>query len=471
MTELFAEQWKRCKELIQDGLTPDDAKTWLPPLRLDAIGPRRAVISGVPNAFFKSRIKFQFTSLLKECLARSFSDSSLDGDFELELRIGTASDDASAPGEAPVPAGKSGRTDLSGHSSRPAVSARPGPRTAFADFIEAPSNALALRAAQDVARAPGREYNPLFICAATGMGKTHLLRAIAEAAEQNIPQSKILYCTAEAFTNDLLEGIRHRRTKTVRQRYRAVHMLLLDSVEFLLVSQRAQEELLHTFDEVQAAGGQLVFSADRMPAAMSALHPGLRSRFQMGLVAEIGAADRELRLRVLRARAEAQGLALSEEMIELLAGRITSGIRPLEGALVRLVAYASMYDESITMEFVERVAEPFFDREPEQPGLPVSSDAVFAEVCDRFEVTVKALRSRERTAHISRARRVAAYLLRELGALSYPEIGSALGGRTHSTIIHAIGKVQEELDADPHFRHAIMKVRHELCGEGIKIAS
>lgn len=468
MTELLAEQWKRCKELIQEGLAPDDANTWLPPLQLDAIGPRRAVISGVPNAFFKSRIKFQFAPLLKQCLARTFSDTSPDGDFELELRIGAASTDSSAPGAAPDPAGDSGRPVSSGHS---VLSAHPGPRTAFADFIEAPSNALALRAAMEVARAPGREYNPLFICAATGMGKTHVLRAIAGEAARNTPQARILYRTAEAFTNDLVEGIRLRRTKTVRQRYRAVDMLLLDSVEFLLVSQRAQEELLHTFDEVQAAGGQLVFSADRLPAAMTALHPGLRSRFQMGLVVEIGSADRELRLRVLRARAKGQGVGLSEEMIQLLAKRISSGIRPLEGALVSLVAHASMYDEPITMEFVERVAEPFFDREPEQAGLPVPSDAVFAEVCDRFEVTLKALRSRERTAHISRARRVAAYLLRELGALSYPEIGSALGGRTHSTIIHAIGKVHEELDADPHFRHAMMKVRHDLSGDRARIAS
>jgi chromosomal replication initiator protein len=139
--------------------------------------------------------------------------------------------------------------------------------------------------------------------------------------------------------------------------------------------------------------------------------------------------------------------------------------------LVRLVAYASMYDEAVTLDFVERVAAPFFDRDPDQAGLPVSSDAVFARVCDQYEVTLKALRSRDRTAHISRARRVAAYLLRELGTLSYPEIGTALGGRTHTTVIHAVNRVQEELQEDPHFRHAMMKVRYELSGRAAEAAS
>ena len=440
------------------GLNEDDANTWLAPLKLDAIGPKRAVISGIPNAFFKSRIKFQFAPLLKQCLARSFAYASLDDDFELELRIG-ASTGGNSPRTASIPAAGPGD-----ESRRATQADRPAQGSLFADFIAAPSNSLALRAARDVALAPGREYNPLFICAAMGMGKTHLLRAIASEAARHNPELQIVYQTAEAFTNDLVDGIRLKRTKSVRQRYRTAEILLLDGVDFLQVSQRSQEELLHTFDEVRAAGGQLVFSADRLPGALTGLNPGLRTRLQTGLVVEIGLLDREQRMRVLKAKADAQGIALTDEMVRMLAERITSGIRPLEGALVRLVTYASMYDEAITEEFVQRVAEPFFDQQPKPAGLPVGSAAVFATVCNRFDVTLKTLRSRERTAHVSRARRVAAYLLRELGTLSYPEIGAALGGRTHSTVIHAIGRVHEELDADPQFRHVIMKVRHELSG-------
>ena len=253
--------------------------------------------------------------------------------------------------------------------------------------------------------------------------------------------------------------------KTMRQRYRTAHMLLLDDVEFLQVSQRSQEELLHTFDEIHRAGGQLVFSANQPPAEMTTLNPALRSRLQMGLVAEIAPANHKLRLRVLREKAKIQGIALTEEMLELLTTRITCGIRPLEGALVRLVAYTSMYDEPVTMEFVERVAAPFFDKPTEATGLPVASNVVLAKVCDQYEVSVKSLYSRNRSSYISRARRVAAYLLRELSVLSYPEIGAVLGGRSHSTMIHAIEKVRTELDADPHFRDTMMKTRCELSKE------
>lgn len=486
MAELLAEHWKRCKELIQEGLNEDDASTWLTPLRLESIGPKRAVLSGIPNAFFKSRIKFQFAPLLKSCLARAFAHTSLDDDFELELRIAgparqsgpvgssaAASTTEAGDQESKAEGGRARQSRHVRHINLPDSRETPQqtPQQAFAEFVEAPSNSMALRAARDVALAPGREYNPLFISAGTGMGKTHLLRAIAGEAGRNFPEMRIVYQSAEVFTNDLVDGIRLKRTRSVRQRYRAVDMLLLDGVEFLQVAPRSQEELLHTFDEIHGRGGQLVFSADRLPGAMTAMHPGLRSRFQMGLVAEIDPADLEMRIRVLTSKATAQGIALSEEMVQLLAARITAGIRPLEGALVRLVAYASMYDEAITMEFVQRVAAPFFDRDPSQTGLPVSSDAVFARVCDQYEVTLKALRSRERTAHISRARRVTAYLLRELGSFSYPEIGTALGGRAHSTVIDAINRVKEELREDPHFRHAMMKVRYELSERAAETAS
>lgn len=464
MTELLAEQWKHCKDLIQDGLGDEDARSWLPSLELASISEKKAVLSGIPNAFFRSRIHSRFAPLLRASLAQCFAHTPLDDDFRVELRVGKGEgeDSARGGGEPPGTAGAGARGRTAERPGAPFAAA--GAQYSFDDFVEAPSNRLALGAARAVAAGGGKGYNPLFLVAGTGMGKTHLLRAIAATAAANMPQGRIVYQTAEEFTNDMVEGIRRKRMNSVRRQYRTADMLLLDGVDFLQVSERSQEELLHTFDAVHGAGGRLVFSADRLPAAMTALHPTLRSRFQMGLVTEIAPAEHELRVRLLLTKARAQDIALTEEMADTLARRITSGIRPLEGALVRLLAYSSMLHEPITPEFMCRVAEPFFDREPEPQGLPVASESVFVRVCDRYEVTMKTLRSRDRSSNVARARRVAAYLLRELSTLSFPEIGTALGGRTHSTVIHAINNVRAELDSDPQFRHAMMKLRHELSG-------
>ena len=188
---------------------------------------------------------------------------------------------------------------------------------------------------------------------------------------------------------------------------------------------------------------------------------------EMGLTAEIGPPNREMRLAFLVARARSNGLELPSESAELLAQKITSGFRQLEGALVRVAAYAALHGEMATPDFVARVAEPFFEEEPEPPGLPISEEIVLGRVCDHFGLTMKTLRSRGRTAHLAKARRVAVYLLREAGGLSFPEVGAALGNRSHSTRVHAMRVAQMELDADPAFRKAVFRMRRSLAnGDG-----
>ncbi|MCZ6842659.1 MAG: chromosomal replication initiator protein DnaA [SAR324 cluster bacterium] len=469
MTDPLADRWKQCKEIIQHRLKEEDAAAWLPALELTSLSPSKAVLSGIANPFFRNRIGHQFAPLLRECLAESFVQTRFDEDFQLELCVGSGAGRQADPegaggmiaagdadGLAPanlLAADETGHNPFSG----------PEDRYTFHTLVEGPCNRLALQLAREVAAKPGKRHNPLFIVGGIGLGKTHLLRAIAHQTRRAHPLFKVIYRTAEEFTNDVVDGIRRKRMKAFREKYRGADLLLLDSVEFLSVSVKAQEELLHTFDALHAAEAQLVFSSTRFPAALDGLDPALRSRFEPGLVTELSEPDDALRLRMLQAKAAMEQVMLPENVARLLIERISSGFRRLEGALVRLIAYASMLNEPITVNFAARVAEPFFDpAPPEAAGLPVTADAVLGAVCDQYGITVKALRSRNRMKTLVEARRVAMYLLREAGGLSYPEIGAALGSRTYSTVQQALGKVERDLMTNIGFKNALSGLREEL---------
>lgn len=492
MMERVSERWTRCKELLRHRLNEEDAATWLPHLELASLSPGKAVFHGVPNIFFKKRIEGRFAPLMRECLAEAFEAPPLAEELALELCVGPLPAAGAGPeGLEAVVAGESAQRDWPGNGEtdgqtvpignwRREEQPRPGGAEpgggeagtdgknefAFASCIEGEANTAALALARRVAEAPGGRYNPFYLAGGVGLGKTHLLRVIAAEVARARPGARVVYRTAEAFTNDVLDGIRRKRMAAVRELYRGAELLLLDDVQFLQVSQRSQQELLHTFDALLAAGKQVVFSADRFPGELTAMDITLRTRMEMGLVAELTPPDSKMRLAMLRARAPRHGLHLPEESALLLAEKITSGFRQLEGALVRLAAYASLSGEAVTAEFVAETAAPFFEEAPEPPGLPVSGDVVLGRVCDHFGITMKALRSRGRTAHLAKARRVAAYLLREAGGLSYPEIGAALGDRTHSTMVYALGTVRTEMKEDPFFRAAVHRMQRSLKGEG-----
>ncbi len=480
MMEPVSERWTRCKELLKHRLDEEDAATWLPPLELASLSPGKAVFHGIPNTFFKNRIQARFAPLVRECLAEAFGAPPLGEDLALDLRVGGAPSreislhqpQVGGPAEFPgavypevdplPPEASQSAYGGAGAPVRPGV---PGSAEfSFADCIEGEANAAALKLSRQVADAPGARYNPFYLVGGVGLGKSHLLRVIAAEVSRAEPSLRVVYRTAEAFTNDVLDGIRRKRMPAVREVYRTADLLLVDDVQFLQVSERSQQELLHTFDALHGAHKQVVFSADRFPAELGRLEPTLRSRMEMGLAAEIAPPNSKMRLAFLMAKARSNGLELPPESAQLLAQKITSGFRQLEGALVRVAAYAALHGEAATPAFVARVAEPFFEEEPEPPGLPVSEEIVLGRVCDHFGLAMKTLRSRGRTAHLAKARRVAVYLLRETGGLSFPEVGAALGNRSHSTIIHAMRVVQKELDSDPAFRKAVFRLRCSLAG-------
>jgi chromosomal replication initiator protein len=458
MTDVMEDRWGQCKAWIGSRLGPEDATTWLSSLRLDEVRSHRIVLSGIPNSFFKYRISTRFRPLILESLRQSFPDIPFASEPSLELQVGREA----AAGPAALPGGSA---DPGQGATEPPAGAEGEveQRYRFQTFITAPANASALHFAREVAEGPGRRYNPLLLVGETGLGKTHLMLALRHALAGGGEGRAVAYRTGEAFRNEVLEAITRRRMQALRDEFRSLDALLVDEVGFLLVSPKAQEELLHTFDALHRAGRQLVFSAQRFPAALSGLDPSLRSRLEMGLIAELTPPDAAARRRVVESRAQAEGIVLPSEVAALLAERITRNLRQLEGALVRLGAYASLHGQPITLEFAERFAQPFFDAPPGGDGLPLPREAILERVADRFGVTVRSLKGRDRSPNLVNARRVAIHLLKRLGDCSYSEIGTLLGNRSHSTIVHGHQTLMAALRADERLTRAVLQMTQELA--------
>ncbi len=449
MTEPLRERWSHCKAAIGRRIGPEDAGAWLDALRLERVEPGRVVLTGIPNSFFRNRIAARFRPVILESLREGFPDVDFHAEPALELRVDGEAGNGSAVRPAPP-------------ATPPERPQRPhGPGT-FAAFVEAAGNAEALHFAREVAAAPGRRYNPLLLVGETGLGKTHLLQAVANALGERHADWRVLTCTGEAFKNELLEGITNKRTRPLREQYRTVDALLVDDLHYLLVSPRAQEELVLTFDALHRAGRQIVVTATRFPGALQGLLPALRSRLEMGLIAELTPLEADARLGFVQARAAREGVALPEEVARLLAGRVTRNLRQLEGVVVRLAAYAALHGQAVTPAFAEQVAAPFFDADPAGASLPVAHEAILERVADRFGLAVRTLKGRGRTPHIVAARRVAIHLLKTLGHCSYAEIGALLGRRTHSTMVHGHHTLHAAMARDATLRRKVEQLAREL---------
>jgi chromosomal replication initiator protein len=470
----FGPAWDECKALLAGRLPPDDTAAWLSGLTLIALEPRRVVLGGLPNAFFKARVEQQFRATVLDCLARAFPGFRPEAGARLDCRVGGAAALQSAlppaaPGLAaprPAPHGDQMPLPLAPEAGEESpgedVLILPAPGAAtFDDLIEGAGNRLALQLAREMAAAPGRRYNPLFIHGPTGAGKTHLMRAIAHELRRAHPELNALLVSGESFKVEVLEAIQARRMKPVREKYRSARALLVDGFEFLLITPKAQEELLHAFDALHAEGRQLVIAADRLPQAMSGINETLRSRLEMGLITELALPDEETRLRMVRARAQREGIALGASVAEFLAGRIENP-RQMIGALVRLAAYSALLRQPVTLEFTREFAAPFLGLPPRPGRVPLAPEAVVGRVCERLAVHQRALRSRGKSAALVRARQVITYLLKDLAGLSYSEISRWVGNRAVSTLSHGYHQVLDGMEQSPHLRRMVLQLRQEL---------
>ncbi len=350
--------------------------------------------------------------------------------------------------------------------TRPALKAEPpamangnatrlSPRYTFESFVVGPSNRLAAAAAQAVAENPARAYNPLFLYGGVGLGKTHLLHAVGNACANSGLQ--ILYVSSEEFTNDLINAIRNHRTDAFRERYRRIEVLLIDDIQFIAGKESTQEEFFHTFNTLHGQDKQLVISSDRPPKALVTLEERLRSRFEWGLTADIQPPDFETRLAILRTKAERADRPVPSEFLELIARRVQSNIRELEGALNRVLAFSDLSGMPLTMELVNSALSDLLPR-----STTLTPDHIIRVVAKQFGVDEGQLLGRQRSREIALPRQIAMYLIRVETGASLPQIGEALGGRDHTTILYGCEKISDQLETDDVLRRQIITLKETL---------
>ncbi len=414
----------------------------------------------VPNTYVKERILTRYMSLVRDALNEvGASDRQLLIDVQTNTaidvhdRLNTFPTSLDSPVQLNESLNESGSNsehnsnNEAGMSIGQTVKNRSGkgiavglnPRYTFETFVKGASNQFALAAAQRVAETPGRSYNPLFIYGSAGLGKTHLLHAIGYYVHQHYAHYEVHYVTTETFLNEYVDGIRSNTIAAFKRRYREVDVLLIDDIQFMEGKEGLQEEFFHTFNSLHGANKQIVISSDRVPDAIPTLEDRLRGRFRWGLITDIQPPDMETRLAILRNKAERENTSVSNDVLEFIASNVTTNIRELEGALIRVGAYASLNKTVVDISMAQKLLVDLLTRTAPKAR---TGEQLLIEISDHLGFDVEAMKGKSRQRPLVSARQTAMYVFRELTDLSYPAIARLFGGRDHTTVIHAVDKTQ-----------------------------
>ncbi|MBI2841816.1 MAG: chromosomal replication initiator protein DnaA [Armatimonadetes bacterium] len=443
----FEKAWNRAQEALASKVSKPSYESWVKPVIPVSFEDGVAVL-GTPSRFAKHWLEGKYLADIKNLL-----EEELGREIRVVIKH-TTDDEQPAILQETLPPVRKRDSAAEEPLSLPLNS-----RYNFDSFVVGPSNRLAHATAFAISQAPGRTYNPLFVYGRPGIGKTHLLHAIGVAIQQNLPGLRVAYISGETFTFQYVTALREHRIAEFRRRLRSVDVWLVDDIQFLVGKERTEEEFFHTYNALYDSGKQVVLTSDRAPKDLE-LDSRLLSRFECGMVADVAPPDLETRMAILQAKAAAEHFTLSDDVIAYVAKLIQSNIRQLEGALIKLHAYAALMKTPVDKNLAKEVLGGYFSDSEET--LPLDPRLVQLAVSRKFQVPVDDITGKKRSQNIVLARQVAMYLSRELTNASLPVIGHAFGGKDHSTVLHSIRKVKLLIESDPNIAAAVSEIFTEL---------
>jgi chromosomal replication initiator protein len=437
--------WKNSLSKIEERVGNSAIDLWFRPVKLSQLKEQQVTLD-IPNKFFKDWIEDNYPDLLPETLC-----GVLGYPVTVRYRIVEKVDPDVR------------KKDMRLESRRQKLASRGiylNPKYTFDNFVIGPSNQFAQAAAQAVAEAPGRAYNPLFVYGGVGLGKTHLMTAIGNAVIDKSPEMSVIYVSAEQFTNEVVASIRHEKMSELKEKYRNVDLLLLDDIHFIANKTQTQEEFFHTFNAIYERQKQIVISSDRPPKEIGAITDRLRSRFTMGLIADIQPPEFETKVAILQKKADMEKIIISEEVAHYLAAKVKSNIRELEGCLIRLGAQASLTGRPINIDMAKNILKDLI----EDDEKPVTTEQIQKVVSEHFGLKISDMKAKKRTKEVALPRQIAMYLSKQLTSLSLSDIGKNFGGKDHATVIYSYKQVEDKRARDEVFNRMI-----EILSRKIKV--
>jgi chromosomal replication initiator protein len=437
--------WKNSLSRIEERVGNNAIDLWFRPIKLSQLKEQQVTLD-IPNKFFKDWIEDNYPDLLPETLA-----GVLGYPVTIRYRIVEKVDPDVR------------KKDMRLENRRQKLASRGiylNPKYTFDNFVIGPSNQFAQAAARAVAEAPGRAYNPLFIYGGVGLGKTHLMTAIGNSVIDKSPEMSVIYASAEQFTNEVVASIRHEKMSELKEKYRNVDLLLLDDIHFIANKTQTQEEFFHTFNAIYERQKQIVISSDRPPKEIGAVTDRLRSRFTMGLIADIQPPEFETKIAILQKKSDMEKIIIPEEVAHYLAAKVKSNIRELEGCLIRLGAQASLTGRPINIDMAKNILQDLI----EDDEKPVTTDQIQKVVSEHFGLKISDMKAKKRTKEVALPRQIAMYLSKQLTSLSLSDIGKNFGGKDHATVIYSYKQVEDKRARDEVFNRMI-----EILSRKIKV--
>lgn len=428
MSKDYSIIWETALDTVRQEIGPTSFEIWFSPVTYHDFVDNRYLIH-VPNPLYKEWIESRYLHILERVLSELHREP-------IFVRLVLRSPEAGEPGALVL-----------------------NRKYTFDTFVVGNSNRFAHAACYAVAEAPSDSYNPLFIYGGVGLGKTHLMQAIGHHILRKDPSYKIVYVSSEQFTNDLIDSIRDRKTAEFRNKYRSVDLLLVDDIQFVAGKEQTQEEFFHTFNALYEANKQLVISSDRPPRDIPTLEDRLRSRFEWGLITDIQPPDFETRLAILRKKAQLENFNVPNDVMSYIADYIQSNIRELEGALIRIVAYANISNQPVTLELAEQTLKDVLALGNTRI---ITMQAIKETVAEYFGLKEEELISKRRTRHLVFPRQIAMFLCREMTPSSFPQIGEEFGGRDHTTALHAYEKISSDIQHDRSLLKIVTEIAKKL---------